>query len=219
MKGLIETNSIDEGWLKSLQLFDDPIRLNRYDSMRGPCIEFEELVLKIKKPNVKFAIPPHYPIEFRSLIERYTDGFLGNPGAEKSTVSERLYRWPIKQNTILLNQISMVTKTLKSKPESRYNIVGFWDPERDPQLKNPVSPLLAYFRVRSEHLHATLTVRSVDAWLGALPMFIGFARLHQKLADDTENRLGTITFFILSYHVYEMDLPVVQNISQSMGTN
>lgn len=218
---MIDRNSINDAWEATLDLFKDASALNRFDSMRGPCVEVEDLLIKIRHPRHNDTISSLYPSAFESFVDTYTAGFLGAEAAERSTVSQRLYAWKLRQDlkesirVRTLDQISRAVKSLREHPESRYNIVGFWDPQIDPELPNPVSPLAAYFRVRSQTLHSSLMVRSVDAWLGAFPMLVGFSKLHAKLAEMTKNDVGSVAFFILSYHVYEMDLPVIQTARES----
>ena len=213
---MIESDSISDAWEATLDLFSEPKRLNRFDSMRGPCVEYEDLLIKISKPRHNEPISALYPSAFKTFVNSYADGFLGGEAARHSTVSQRLYSWQLRDTKKMqvadktLDQIARAVDNLKEHPESRYNIVGFWDPQIDPDLPNPVSPLAAYFRIRSHALHSSLMVRSVDAWLGAFPMFVGFSMLHDHLARMTNNDQGSIAFFILSYHVYEMDLPVIQ---------
>ena len=101
---------------------------------------------------------------------------------------------------------------IQESPDSRFTIVGFWDPDIDPFLPNPVSPLQAAFRVRNGFLNASLSVRSVDAWMGGFPMLVGFAELHHKLATSGRYKTGKSTYFILSYHIYEIDLPMVMEL-------
>ena len=98
------------------------------------------------------------------------------------------------------------------KPESRQNIVAFWDPEIDWDHPNPVAPLLASFKAPSAALHSTLIVRSVDAYLGTLPMFLGFVKLHDRIARESGIAPGSTSFLVWSYHLYEMDLPRIQDL-------
>jgi len=101
---------------------------------------------------------------------------------------------------------------IRESPDSRFTVVGFWDPDIDPFLPNPVSPLNAAFRVRNDVLNASLSVRSVDAWMGGFPMLVGFAGLHEKLAQAGGYKTGGCTYFVLSYHIYEIDLPIVTEL-------
>ncbi len=214
MPASVAGDSIEEAWEKSLLLFGNALTLNRFDSERGPCIELEDVTIRSASP----ACEPRstvYPESFRPFIEIYSDGFFGQNVTEASTIAERLYRWPkrsSKKNAPALDQIAHAGKVLREKPGSRYNIVSFWDPNTDTRIANPVSPLVASFRVRSGRLNSTLCVRSIDAWLGALPVFVGFARLHSQLAQETACHAGFLTFFVLSYHLYEMDLMVIPEL-------
>lgn len=209
MEHVVSRRRISDAWHTSLRLFASSKSIERYDSERGPCLECGDVVLKIADPHLEPRISPLYPPLLHPLIERYSDGFMGKAEARDSTVSERLYQWPQRRSASTINQVDGVLNRLRSLPESRYNIVGFWDPDLDPDLEKPVSPLVASFRIRTGRLVSTLVARTVDAWHGAFPMFIGFANLHQYLATQANVAIGPISFYLLSYHVYEMDLPAV----------
>ena len=212
MQTFVEGKSIEEAWQDSLSLFRGTYPLNRFDSERGPCVELEDVTIRSRSSSCdpQSAV---YPTAFRPFIEIYSDGFFRQNEMKASTIAERLYRWhPTHDGQQAFDQIAHVRTVLREKPESRYNIVGFWDPTIDTKISNPVSPLVASFRVRSGYLNSTLCVRSIDAWLGALPVFVGFARLHSRLAEESGSRSGFITFFILSYHLYEMDLMAIPRL-------
>jgi len=216
----IRAETLGAAWERSLALFSKGEILNRFDSRRGPCVEVEDLTIQVDTPLSSPQASEVYPAMFRPFIEVYADGFFGQNETEASTIAQRLYRWPRRQKGVLdrqpegkyLDQLAQTKKLLIEQPESRYNIVGFWDPDIDTEIDTPVSPLTASFRVRGGVLHSTLCARSIDAWLGGPPAMIGFTRLHAHLAKECNLKVGFVTFFFLSYHIYEMDLPVVPGI-------
>jgi thymidylate synthase len=219
---MIEKDSTSQAWIESLKLFTTSAQLNRFDSRLGPCVEVEDLLIKVRRPRSNEDLGHLYQHTISSIIDSYGNGFLDPNNIENSTNSKRLYAWKkgVRQaegqvDESSLDQISRVVDRLKNEPESRYNIVVFWDPEIDWTHPNPVSPLTAHFRIRSKRLHSTLAVRSVDAWLGALPMFMGFTRLHERLARRSNYEVGTVSFFTMSYHIYEMDLPMIQDVQEA----
>lgn len=220
MTKVIESDSIARAWELSLSVFADDHDLNRFDSTRGPCVEFEDLLIQSDAPSLAPQVSRFYRAAFLPLVESYAAGFLGEDAGRDSTVAKRLYSWGgssgLVRNDAGVDQVRRAARLLRDEPSSRYNIVSLWDPAVDPELSNPVSPLICYFRIRGGTLRSTLVARTVDAWLGAFPMLIGFSRLHEALADEVHVVPGRIAFAILSYHVYEMDLPILRAMQSEL---
>jgi len=209
----VEADTIPDAWHDSLRAFVYQTDLVRYDSMRGPCSEVQDALIRIRRPLAAPMISEHYPGELRSLVDGYAAGFLNHPDVQGSTVSERLYAWGRHtRGGAGIDQVARAEAALRNEPESRFTILTFWDPAVDPGLENPVSPLVASLRVRDGALGSTLTARSVDAWLGAFPMLIGFASLVGEVAARLELEPGPATYLFLSYHLYDVDLPVVRGL-------
>lgn len=216
---MIETDSISTAWIKGLRLFK-ATELNRYDSRLGPCVEIENFFVRIRNPRANEDLTRLYPSSLSSVIDSYVGGFLDPENVENSTNSKRLYEWRKGADSDVaaisedkkLNQISRVIERLVNEPGSRQNIVAFWDPEIDWQHPNPVAPLIASFKASSAGLHSTLIVRSVDAYLGTLPMFLGFVKLHDRIARESGITTGSTSFLVWSYHLYEMDLPAIEDL-------
>jgi thymidylate synthase len=218
---MIETDSISQAWIEGLKLFKGgDLHRYRYDSRLGPCVEIENLFFRIRKPRHNEDLTRLYPRSLSSVIDGYVGSFLDPDNIENSTNSKRLYEWKKgignsesrSTDEKTLNQISRVVDRLRDAPNSRQNIASFWDPEIDWEHPNPVAPLLATFKARSYALHSTLIVRSVDAYLGTIPMFLGFVKLHDRIAREARIEPGSTSFFVWSYHVYEMDLPEIQDL-------
>jgi hypothetical protein len=214
MNDSIIGDTIAEAWLSSLHLFQDNAATNRFDSDRGPCVERENILISVRYPTREPRVAEAYPSIFLPLVEGVSAAFRGATTPRKSTLQERLYAWPRRrlseedQMPPAMNQIDLARQRLRDSPNSRFTIAGLWDPDIDPFLANPVSPLLATFRVRNGALNSTLLVRSVDAWMGSFPILVGFSDIHDTLARDSDVKTGSSTFFILSYHIYEIDLPI-----------
>lgn len=216
---MIETDSISQAWIEGLRLFRTE-QLSRYDSRLGPCLEIENFFVRVRQPRPDEDLTRLYPNVLSSVIDSYAGGFLDPNNAENSTNSKRLYEWrkgvdgglSSTGNDRMLNQISRVIDRLIKKPESRQNIVAFWDPEIDWGHPNPVAPLIATFQARSARLHSTLVVRSVDAYLGTVPMFLGFVKLHYRIAQAAQLQPASSSFLVWSYHLYEMDLPRIEDV-------
>jgi hypothetical protein len=215
---MIVGNSLADAWASSLALFLDPASLSRLDTIRGPCFEARDIAIRIESPS-RVQRVRGYPEVYEPLISSFADRFLDEGTGRNSTLAARLYRWPRGERQVegdSVDQIAHARTVIREQPEARFNIVAAWDPAKDPFAPSPVSPLLGAFQVRADAvasplcLHATLVVRALDAWLGAVPMFAGFAALQHSLAEQSTVGLGSLTVFILSYHVYELDLPIVR---------
>jgi hypothetical protein len=217
---MITGNSLSEAWRSSLRLFLQPRDLTRLDTARGPCFELRDVAIRIEEPGLPTSVPG-FPDVNLPLIQSFAARFLDSADGRNSTLAARLYRWPTagSQAHVTFDQIAHARDLIATHPEARFNIVSVWDPTLDPLSPHPVSPLLASFHVRAgatatrPRLHATLVVRALDAWLGAVPMFGGFAALQEDLARTSTYDVGTLTLFILSYHVYELDMPTVLDIA------
>jgi|ERR1044072_165790 thymidylate synthase len=216
---MIEVDSISNAWIEGLRQFTTT-ELNRYDSRLGPCVEIENLLVRIRNPRATEDLTKLYPSRLSLVIDRYAGSFLDPDNVENSTNSKRLYEWRKGFNNDgtptndqqRLNQVARVIDRIVSEPGSRQNVVAFWDPEIDWTHPNPVAPLVASFKAPAGILHSTLIVRSVDAYLGTLPMFVGFKKLHDRIAQESGIRPGSTSFLIWSYHVYEMDLPAISDL-------
>lgn len=209
-KRTIRKPTIGEAWEESLHLFFQP-GLHRYDSRGDPCIEIEDMFFDIKYPNREPRISPLFPTRFLPFVESFTERLLDPQVGQTSMINDRLFRWE-KRDGSLLNQIEVELELLHSKPEGRYNIIGFWDPELDLGSDMPIGPIMAYLRVRSDRLNATIVTRSLDALTGAVQLIVGFANLQAYFAQAIGSGIGELRVLALSYHLHDMDLPRVASL-------
>jgi len=211
----VEADTIAAAWHESVRALLHRAELVRYDSLRGACSEAHDVMIQIRQPQAEPIISPDYPAELVALVDSYTAGFLGHPDVRGSTASDRLYAWGARfGGGPGINQVARAEIALRDVPESRSTILGFWDPAVDPRLENPVSPLVASLRIRGGFISSTLVARSVDAWLGAFPMFVGFIALVGRVSERLGCRVGPATFVFLSYHLYDLDLPVARHLGR-----
>jgi hypothetical protein len=218
MTHVITADSIARGWEESLLLFGASGSLIRFNSQRGPCVEVQNILFDIKLTDPEHDVSSWYPAEFHSLIDGYASGFLNKSPGRDSTLAERLYRWESgPDGPHPIDQVDRAARLFAEHPNTRYNVLSFWDPARDADLTNPVSPLVAQLQMRHDELSGTLFARTVDAWLGGFPMLVGFAQLVRRLSADTGARPGSMRVLAGSYHVYEMDLPILRSIGGTVA--
>ncbi|MDQ5825275.1 MAG: thymidylate synthase [Chloroflexota bacterium] len=201
-------STISQAWVESLNLFFRAKEPYRFDSSMGPCIELDDVLLEISSPLRSPQVSNLYPEQYRPLIEDFTDKLAHKQEGRVSATNARLYAWPMPDNKTL-DQVATQLAHLEENPETRHCTIAFWNPALDNFSETPVSPLLANYRFRSGKLHSTVVARSVDAWIGALPIIIAFANLQDQLAQAASMQVGPLRFLALSYHLYETYVPVV----------
>lgn len=210
MASRVDGETIAEAWEASLELFLQP-GLNRYDSRGEPCVEVEDLQLRIAHPDREPRVSRLFPAEFEPFVESFTDRLLSSYNGRGATVNERLFRWQ-KRSGGSLDQLQTVVEMLARDPGTRHAVIGFWDPELDIAGPTPVGPLLAYFRIRNGALNSTVVSRSLDALTGAVQLVVGFANLQRYLAEQASADVGEMVLYALSYHLHDMDFPRVVDI-------
>ncbi|QBZ72780.1 thymidylate synthase [Gordonia phage GodonK] len=107
------------------------------------------------------------------------------------------------------DQMRKIFNMLKDDPETRQAILTLWSPELDAgDTKHSDHPCTVSigFRVRSNHLNMTVTMRSNDIWLGASSDFTQFTLLQATFAEALGYSLGSYTHFVHSMHIYERDV-------------
>ncbi|MGW3352677.1 thymidylate synthase [Nonomuraea rubra] len=208
--------TIGQAWEASLELFLDPIGLNRYDSRGVPCVEVEDLFMDISHPHREPRVSVLYPKEFHPLIDEFTSRLLEPQFGQTSIINDRLFRWKSGDGQEL-NQLSTVVEMIRVNPDLRYTIIGLWSPALDLFSETPVGPIALYFRRRSDALNLTLVTRTLDAIVGAVQLIVGFANLQQHISRMLGLSVGALRVLALSYHLHDMDLPRVRSMLNGGG--
>jgi thymidylate synthase len=90
------------------------------------------------------------------------------------------------------------------KPGSRQCVVQIWTPAPAPSKDVPCT-LSWQLLARDGALHAIVTMRSSDIWLGMTYDFFSFSQLTNGLAGELGLRPGSLTFNLSSSHLYDRD--------------
>lgn len=111
------------------------------------------------------------------------------------------------------DQIGKIIDLLRADPNSRRAVINLNTPNEDViSTKDEPCTIALQFRIRNGKLYCTTMMRSNDIWLG-LPYDIAFfTELQMFIADALGVKYGTYTHFDVSLHVYERDIPKIQNI-------
>lgn len=168
------------------------------------------MILRVAEPTREPRLSDRYVdpdlIEgFGSLFEKRK----GKRPDEAITIADRIYAWPTAAGRSL-DQFQKVVAELRANPTSRRAIIEIWNPDQDLNSKSggvPSGHCYFYFVVRDGYLNLTANSRSVDAWIGEPPNLLTLAKLQQEIARRLTVECGTLTRFIMSYHIYLRDIP------------
>jgi thymidylate synthase len=100
-------------------------------------------------------------------------------------------------------QIDYLLEQLR-KPHSRQAVASIWTPTPAPSKDIPCT-LSWQLLARDGKLHAIVTMRSSDVWLGISYDFINFSQLTNGLAGELGLVPGSLTFNLGSSHLYDRD--------------
>lgn len=141
--------------------------------------------------------------KFGSAWEKLTDDGITNNSA---------YGY-IMMKKFGFDQIEKVIDLLRADPNSRRAVINLNTPNEDViSTKDEPCTIALQFRIRNERLYCTTMMRSNDIWLG-LPYDIAFfTELQMFIADVLGVKYGTYTHFDVSLHVYDRDIPKIQDI-------
>jgi thymidylate synthase len=122
-------------------------------------------------------------------------------------------------------QLGHVLSSLSRDHDSRQAVLTIWRPSPPPTKDVPCTVAMQ-FLIRERALHAIVTMRSSDAWLGIPYDVYTFTRVQAALAAELRRdrelsglQLGTLTLQLGSSHLYEQHwasaLSVVERYSEA----
>jgi len=115
----------------------------------------------------------------------------------------------------IISQMDAVVQRLADDPDTRQAVVQIWDPSRDLFHQHKDLPCTVYFTfyVRDQQLQMHTHMRSNDLWLGFPYDIVQFTQLQCTLAKYLEIQVGAYTHYADSLHLYERDLPSVNQLT------
>ena len=118
----------------------------------------------------------------------------------------------------LRSQLNFVIKTLKADRDSRQAVINIWR-ENPPKTRDFPCTLSCQFMIRDNTLHAFVTMRSSDVWLGVVydvpSMSMWAAYVLLSLKDETL-KLGNLYQVAASRHLYERNFDSAQKCLDKM---
>lgn len=123
------------------------------------------------------------------------------------------------------NQLPLAISALQADRDTRQAIVMVWDPRYDGYhtdvdgVKDNPCTIYLSFSVRKNQLLMTTHMRSNDVWLGLPYDLIQFTQLQQTVASVLGMEAGPYTHVVDSLHLYDRDLPAVNDMMAKIDNN
>jgi thymidylate synthase len=99
-------------------------------------------------------------------------------------------------------QLPYILDTLRNDPASRQAVTTIWRPNPAKTKDVPCTISMQYL-IRDNQLHAIVTMRSSDAWLGLPYDVFNFAQLQSMIASELRVAAGTLYLNLGSLHLYD----------------
>lgn len=115
----------------------------------------------------------------------------------------------------MANQIKNVVYKLSEDPDTRQAVISLWDPSEDfkPTKDVPCNNWI-HFIIRDKTLHMSIAQRSSDVWWGFSGIDAFFwGILHQMMAFWVGAKVGTLNYFITSFHLYERHFKQAEHVA------
>lgn len=120
----------------------------------------------------------------------------------------RLVNWPLSSvfgTNAGVNQVQSVLNELREHPDSRRAVISLFNPAIDyAETKDVPCNNWLQFLLRDGTLHMLITVRSNDVMWGwsGINTF-EWSVLHEAMARSLGAKIGPVTFFVGSFHLYD----------------
>lgn len=112
-----------------------------------------------------------------------------------------------------LNQLEAIIRRLKENPCSRRAAISIYHPEDAVRESKDIPCAFGlFYQIRNGELHATTIMRSNNAFVLLPYNLFEFSLLAEAIACETNSRLGTLTYFASSMHLFEGDLAKAREI-------
>lgn len=187
----------------------------RINPSQGPCTELVGVLVEITNPRARLSLTESRGRPFSCLgefcwylagsnelafVRHYIPEY--EPFADEGVViggyGPRWFNWRG------FDQVEVVTKQLREKPDSRQAVVQIFDSSDLIQKHKsiPCTSTLQFF-VREERLHMLTSMRSNDVYIGLPHDVFAFTMLQEIVARDLGVELGTYKHAVGSMHLYD----------------
>ena len=121
----------------------------------------------------------------------------------------------------VISQLEYCKRTLRQDQDSRQAVLTIWQPRPEPSKDIPCTVSMQ-FMIRDSRIHTIVNMRSSDAYLGLPYDLFVFSCISAKLRDLMGKKglkLGSLTVFAGSSHIYQRDYSKAFNCSINSNNN
>ncbi|MFC1732946.1 thymidylate synthase [candidate division KSB1 bacterium] len=111
-----------------------------------------------------------------------------------------------------VDQIKSIIEKLKKEPFTRRAIAVTWDVNKDVDNDNAPCLNLINFLVQDDKLYMNTYFRSHDIYRAWPRNAFALRKLQKRVSDETGIKMGSLTIFSSSAHIYEESIPEVNDI-------
>src|SRR3989344_2097818 len=111
-----------------------------------------------------------------------------------------------------IDQIKSVIEKLKKEPFTRRAIAVTWDVGKDVYNENAPCLDLVNFIVQDDRLFMNAYFRSHDVYRGWPQNAFALRKLQKRVSDETGIKMGSLTIFSASAHIYEESINEVKEV-------
>jgi thymidylate synthase len=227
----VEGKTLAETWLKILDMvlkFGE-VKESEYGIKQKEVLDVIAVVKNIGE------IPEYFPVSQKTL-EEYSRQFFTRekPKGVDYTYGERLFGLELnlphsvkeyiqpqilKEAKIILNQVDLIIKKLKSKRFTRRAIAVTWRHEIDSISENPPCLIEIIWNVKNDKLHQTCTFRSHDVWGAWIFNAFALRNLQNEIAKELKIETGNLIILSVSAHIYENNWEQAENLVKKYQRN
>jgi thymidylate synthase len=227
----IEGKTLAETWLKILDvvLKFGEVKESEYGIKQKEVLDVVAVVKNVGE------IPEYFPVSQKTL-EEYSRQFFTKekPKGVDYTYGERLFGLELnlpsnvkeyiqpqilKEAKIILNQVDLIIKKLKSKKFTRRAIAVTWRHEIDTTSENPPCLVEIVWSVKNDKLYQTCTFRSHDIWGAWLFNAFALRNLQNEIARELKIEVGNLIILSVSAHIYENNWEQAENLVEKYQRN
>ena len=153
------------------------------------------------------AVDPEFNQVYQAEMDKFTQKVQTDPdfadkyGSLGSVYGAQWRSWRGADGQVV-DQISRVIESIKTKPESRRHIVSAWNPAEVDQMALPPCHTLFQFYVDKGRLSCQLYQRSADIFLGVPFNIASYALLTHLIAQECGLAVGDFVHTLGDAHIY-----------------
>lgn len=206
----IEATEATRLWVRLLDLLLHSPEVTRSSPREQPTRELLNVTLRLRDGYRPVINLPERRLSYHFMVAEWVWIALGCEDLESiSYYNKSITRFSDDGKTFFgaygprwVSQLAYVVRKLREDRDSRQAVITIWRPNPPGTRDVPCTVAMQYL-VRDDKLHAIVTMRSSDCWLGIPYDVFNFSMLANIVAGEVGVPLGEIRIQLGSSHMYE----------------